>query len=119
MLSPLAEARGFEFHRVLSTLETSMAKVWIETRAPNQRRLRIMPENFFTEADKENIVSKKSSDWWFWKEGIEFDDDTKMKIDVVTLATDYDRKKKLKTILLDPFRSLIEYHPSEIMPLYR
>ncbi|TYH15382.1 hypothetical protein ES288_A05G037400v1 [Gossypium darwinii] len=79
----------------------------------------IMPENFFTEADKGNIVFKRSSNWWFWKEGIEFDDNTKMKADVVILATGYDGKKKLKTILPDLFRSLIEYHPSGIMPLYR
>ncbi|KAE8721992.1 putative flavin-containing monooxygenase 1 [Hibiscus syriacus] len=70
-------------------------------------------------ADKGNIVFKKSSNWWFCKEGIQFDDDTKMKADVVILATGYDGKKKLKTILPDPFRSLIEYHPSGIMPLYR
>ncbi|KAB2079944.1 hypothetical protein ES319_A05G036600v1 [Gossypium barbadense] len=82
-------------------------------------QMAIMPENFFTEADKGNIVFKRSSNWWFWKEGIEFDDNTKMKADVVILATGYDGKKKLKTILPDPFRSLIEYHPSGIMPLYR
>ncbi|KAK8550361.1 hypothetical protein V6N13_118879 [Hibiscus sabdariffa] len=82
-------------------------------------QMAIMPENFFTEADKGNIVFKKSSNWWFWKDGIEFDDDTKLKADVVILATGYEGKKKLKTILPDPFRSLIEYHPSGVMPLYR
>ncbi|KAE8682598.1 putative flavin-containing monooxygenase 1 [Hibiscus syriacus] len=58
-------------------------------------QMAIMPENFFTEADKGNIA------------------------DVVILATGYDGKKKLKTILPDPFCSLIEYHPSGITPLYR
>ncbi|XP_022756406.1 probable flavin-containing monooxygenase 1 [Durio zibethinus] len=81
-------------------------------------QMAIMPENFFTEADKGNIVFKRASKWWFWKEGIEFDDSTKMKADVVILATGFDGKKKLKTILPEPFRSFIEY-PSGIMPLYR
>ena len=81
-------------------------------------QMAIMPENFFTEADKGNIVFKRPSKWWFWKEGIQFDDNTKMKADVVILATGYDGKKKLKTILPEPFRSLIE-HPSGITPLYR
>ncbi|XP_021277052.1 probable flavin-containing monooxygenase 1 [Herrania umbratica] len=81
-------------------------------------QMAIMPENFFTEADKGNIVIKRASKWWFWKEGIEFDDNTKVDADVVILATGYDGKKKLKSILPEPFRSLIEY-PSGIMPLYR
>ncbi|XVE97850.1 hypothetical protein REPUB_Repub03eG0054400 [Reevesia pubescens] len=81
-------------------------------------QMAIMPENFFTEADKGNIVFKRASKWWFSKEGIEFDDNTKMKADIVILATGYDGKKKLKTILPEPFSSLIEY-PSGIMPLYR
>ncbi|XVF48845.1 hypothetical protein PTKIN_Ptkin03bG0221100 [Pterospermum kingtungense] len=81
-------------------------------------QMAIMPENFFTEADKGNIVFKKASKWWFCKEGIEFDDNTKLKADVVILATGYDGKKKLKTILPEPFRSFIE-HPSGTIPLYR
>ncbi|KAK8515442.1 hypothetical protein V6N13_139580 [Hibiscus sabdariffa] len=78
----------------------------------------IVPEDCFTEADKGNIVFKRASSWWFWKDGIEFDDNTKIKADVVILATGYDGKKKLKTILPEPFRSLIEY-PTGMMPLYR
>ena len=79
----------------------------------------IMPEKFFSEADKGNIVFKKShSKWWFWNGGIEFEDNTKLEADVVILATGFDGKKKIKTILPEPFRSLLEY-PSGIMPLYR
>ncbi|OMO67126.1 Flavin amine oxidase [Corchorus capsularis] len=81
-------------------------------------QMAIMPENFFTEADKGNIAFKKASKWWFSKEGIEFDDNTKLEADVVILATGYDGKKKLKSILPEPFRSLLAY-PSGIMPLYR
>ncbi|GAV70955.1 LOW QUALITY PROTEIN: hypothetical protein CFOL_v3_14452, partial [Cephalotus follicularis] len=46
------------------------------------------------------------------------DDNTLLDVDVVVLATGFDGKKKLKAILPEPFRSLIEY-PSGIMPLYR
>ncbi|KAB1203186.1 putative flavin-containing monooxygenase 1 [Morella rubra] len=81
-------------------------------------QMAIMPENFFPEADKGKILFKRASKWWFSKEGIEFDDDTKLEADVVVLATGYDGKKKLRTILPEPFRSLLEY-PSGIMPLYR
>ncbi|KAG6661826.1 probable flavin-containing monooxygenase 1 [Carya illinoinensis] len=81
-------------------------------------QMAIMPDNFFSEADKGKIVFKRASKWWFSKEGIEFDDDTKVDADVVVLATGYDGKKKLKAILPDPFRSLLEY-PSGVMPLYR
>lgn len=78
----------------------------------------LVPEKFFPEADKGKIVFKRASKWWFWKGGIEFDDNTKMDADVVVLATGYDGKKKLQTILPEPFRSLMEF-PSGIMPLYR
>lgn len=81
-------------------------------------QMAIMPENFFSEADKGKILFKRASNWWFSKEGIEFDDDTKLEADVVVLATGYDGKKKLKAILPEPFRTLLEY-PSGIMPLYR
>ncbi|KAF3951311.1 hypothetical protein CMV_023024 [Castanea mollissima] len=81
-------------------------------------QMAIMPENFFSEADKGKILFKRASNWWFSKEGIEFDDNTKLEADVVVLATGYDGKKKLKAILPEPFRTLLEY-PSGIMPLYR
>ncbi|KAM1361540.1 hypothetical protein EV2_027423 [Malus domestica] len=82
-------------------------------------QMAIMPENFFSEADKGKIVFKRStSKWWFSADGIEFDDNTKIKADVVVLATGYDGKKKLKSILPEPFRSLLEC-PSGIIPLYR
>ncbi|XP_027368736.1 probable flavin-containing monooxygenase 1 [Abrus precatorius] len=81
-------------------------------------QMAIMPENFFSEVEKGKIVFKKASKWWFWNEGIEFEDNSKLEADVVVLATGFDGKKKLKTILPEPFRSLLEY-PSSIMPLYR
>ncbi|EXB94752.1 putative flavin-containing monooxygenase 1 [Morus notabilis] len=81
-------------------------------------QMAIMPENFFSEADKGKIVFKRSSKWWFWEKGIEFDDKEKIEADVVVLATGYDGKKKLKAIMPEPFRSLLEY-PSGLMPLYR
>ncbi|XP_028759964.1 probable flavin-containing monooxygenase 1 [Neltuma alba] len=81
-------------------------------------QMAVLPDKFFPEADKGKIVFKKASRWWFWNGGIEFEDNTKVEADVVILATGFDGKKKIKTILPEPFRSLLEY-PSGIMPLYR
>lgn len=78
----------------------------------------IVPENFFSEADKGKIVFKRASNWSFWSEGVEFEDKSKLEADVVVLATGFDGKQKLKSILPQPFRSLIDYR-SGIMPLYR
>lgn len=81
-------------------------------------QMAIMPENFFSEVEKGKILFEKASKWWFCNEGIEFEDNTKVEADVVILATGFDGKKKIKTILPEPFRSLLEY-PSGLMPLYR
>ena len=81
-------------------------------------QMAIMPENFFSEVEKSKILFKKASKWWFCTEGIEFEDNTKVEADVVILATGFDGKKKIKTILPEPFCSLLEY-PSGLMPLYR
>lgn len=82
-------------------------------------QMAIMPEKFFKEADKGKIVFKRvTSKWWFWKGGVELEDNTKLDADVVILTTGYDGKKKLKAIIPDPFRSLLEL-PSGLMPLYR
>ena len=82
-------------------------------------QMAITPENLFSEADTGRIMFKRSQgNWWFNNDGIEFDDGSKIDADVVVLATGYDGKKKLKAILPDPFRSMLEY-PSGIMPLYR
>lgn len=79
----------------------------------------IMPENFFSEVEKGKICFKKtSSKWWFWDGGIEFEDKTKVEADVVIFATGFEGKKKLKSIIPEPFCSFLEY-PSGIMPLYR
>ncbi|XP_044463265.1 probable flavin-containing monooxygenase 1 [Mangifera indica] len=81
-------------------------------------QLAVTPENFFSEADKGKIVFKRTSKWWFWEGGIEFDDNTKLEADVVIFAAGYDGKKKLKAILPEPFCSLLEY-PFGTIPLYR
>ncbi|XP_028777361.1 probable flavin-containing monooxygenase 1 [Neltuma alba] len=81
-------------------------------------QMAILPENFFSEADKGNIKFKRASKWGFWSGGLEFEDNTRLEADVVVLATGYDGKKKLQSLLPDPFRSLI-VDSSGIMPLYR
>ncbi|KAK3001918.1 hypothetical protein RJ639_021157 [Escallonia herrerae] len=81
-------------------------------------QMAILPENFFSEADKGKILFKRASKWWFYEGGVQFDDNTKLEADVVVLATGYDGKKKLKAIFPGPFRSLMEF-PSGMMPLYR
>nr|GLL17906.1 probable flavin-containing monooxygenase 1 [Ipomoea trifida] len=83
-------------------------------------QMAILPENFFPEAEKGKIQFKKaSSKWWFWEGGVEFEDGTKLEADVVILATGFDGKKKIRTILPDPFRSLLEFPGSGTMPLYK
>ena len=81
-------------------------------------QMAIVPEGFFSEAEKGKIVFKRASKWWFWKGGLEFEDNTKLEADVVILCTGYDGKKKLKAFLPEPFQSLLE-HPPGLMPLYR
>lgn len=81
-------------------------------------QMAILPETFFSEADKGKIMFKRASRWWFWEGGIEFEDNTKLEADVVLLSTGFDGRKKVKDILPDPFRSLLE-SPSGAMPLYR
>ncbi|XP_060961753.1 probable flavin-containing monooxygenase 1 [Cannabis sativa] len=81
-------------------------------------QMAVIPEKFIPEADKGNIVFKKASNWWFWEKGIEFEDKSKIEVDVVILATGYDGNKKLKAIMPESFRSLVDY-PSGLIPLYR
>ena len=81
-------------------------------------QMAVMPKNFFPEADKGNIQFKRTSKWWFIKEGLQFEDNTKLKADVVIFATGYDGKKKVKNIMPEPFCSLLEF-PSGVLPLYR
>ncbi|KAK6944701.1 Flavin monooxygenase-like [Dillenia turbinata] len=69
-------------------------------------QMAILPENFFEEADKGNIRFKRASKWWFWEGGIELEDNTKLEADIVFLATGFDGKQKLKTVLPEPFRKL-------------
>ncbi|KAL9269703.1 putative flavin-containing monooxygenase 1 [Drosera capensis] len=81
-------------------------------------QMAILPENFFSEADQGRIRFKKTSKWWFFENGLEFDDGSKLEADVVILATGYDGKNKLKDIMPQPFRSFIE-GISGVTPLYR
>ncbi|KAK9101589.1 hypothetical protein Scep_025019 [Stephania cephalantha] len=82
-------------------------------------QMAILPEKFFSEADQGRIMFKRtSSRWWFWSGGVEFEDKTKLEADVVVLATGFEGKKKLKSLLPEPFSSLLE-DSSGVMPLYR
>ncbi|CAL9110603.1 unnamed protein product [Musa textilis] len=81
-------------------------------------QMAILPENFFAEADEGRIAFKRSSRWCFWESGVVLDDDTKLEADVVLLATGFDGKQKLKSVLPEPFRGLI-VDSSGVMPLYR
>ncbi|KAM6541946.1 hypothetical protein CsatB_006393 [Cannabis sativa] len=81
-------------------------------------QMAILPENFFEEADKGKLKFKKASKWGFWSGGIEFEDKTRLEVDVVLLATGYDGKKKLQSIFPHPFKSLL-LDSNGVMPLYR
>lgn len=78
----------------------------------------ILPENFFSEAEKGKIDFKRASKWGFYEGGVELDDGSRLEADVVVLATGYDGKQKLNAMIPDPFRSLLEF-PSGMMPLYK
>ncbi|RWW67113.1 hypothetical protein BHE74_00025458 [Ensete ventricosum] len=78
----------------------------------------ILPDNFFAEADQGRILFKKSSRWCFWEGGVVLDDGTRLEADVVLLATGFDGKKKLRTVLPEPYRGLI-VDSAGVMPLYR
>ncbi|XP_068657880.1 probable flavin-containing monooxygenase 1 [Aristolochia californica] len=82
-------------------------------------QMAILPENFFSEAEQGRILFEKSQKkWWFYDGGIVLEDDTRVEADVVMLATGFDGKSKLKSILPAPFRDLIE-NSSGVIPLYR
>ncbi|OMO86420.1 putative flavin-containing monooxygenase 1-like protein [Corchorus olitorius] len=77
-------------------------------------QMAILPENFFSEADKGKIQFKRASKWWFWNGGIEFDDNTKLEADVVLLASGYEGKKKIQNLLPEPFSSLVVDSSAEL-----
>ncbi|XP_072980403.1 probable flavin-containing monooxygenase 1 [Typha angustifolia] len=81
-------------------------------------QMAILPEDFFAEADEGRILFKKSSKWWFWEKGVVLEDNTKLEADVVFLATGFDGKKKLRSVLPEPFSGLLE-DSSGVLPLYR
>ncbi|RHN72347.1 putative flavin-containing monooxygenase [Medicago truncatula] len=63
----------------------------------------VLPKSFYNEADKGKIIFKRASKWWFWSNGIEFDDNTKMDADVVLLATGYDGQKEAQNTFARAF----------------
>ncbi|KAK8930974.1 putative flavin-containing monooxygenase 1 [Platanthera zijinensis] len=82
-------------------------------------QMAILPENFFAEADRGRIRFEKSSEWWFWEKGVVLGDEMRrVEADIVFLATGFEGKKKLRTLLPDPFAGLVE-DSSGLMPLYR
>ncbi|KAI4376462.1 hypothetical protein MLD38_014221 [Melastoma candidum] len=82
-------------------------------------QMAILPEDFFSEADKGNIQFKRvTSKWCFWEGGLEFMDGTRIEADVVIFATGYEGKRKLDFIMPEPFRSLV-VGSNSVMPLYR
>ncbi|XP_021750104.1 probable flavin-containing monooxygenase 1 [Chenopodium quinoa] len=80
-------------------------------------QMAILPEKFFPEADEGRIKFKKASKWWFYENGLQFDDGSKLEADIVICATGYDGKKKLESILPQPFTSFLDYNG--VMPLYK
>ncbi|KAJ3673656.1 hypothetical protein LUZ60_005648 [Juncus effusus] len=81
-------------------------------------QMAILPENFFKEADAGRIQFEKSGKWWFWEKGVVLEDGTKIEADIVLYATGFEGKKKLTSVLPQPFRGLIE-NKTGMMPLYR
>ncbi|KAH6779179.1 flavin-dependent monooxygenase 1 [Perilla frutescens var. hirtella] len=122
MLSPMRKAASKTIEYYL-TWKLPLEKYGLKPEHPFEEdyascQMAILPDNFFSEADKGNIAIKRStSKWWFWEGGVQFEDGTKLDADVVVLATGFDGKRKLKSIIPDPFRSLLEF-PSGMMPLY-
>ncbi|KAK4493252.1 hypothetical protein RD792_017871 [Penstemon davidsonii] len=122
MLSPMRRAMSKIIESYL-TSKLPLEKYGLKPDHPFEEdyascQMAILPEQFFPEADKGKIAFKRASKWWFTEEGVEFEDGTKLDADIVILATGFDGKKKLKAIIPDPFRSLLEF-PSNMMPLYR
>ncbi|KAL9224639.1 hypothetical protein vseg_000657 [Gypsophila vaccaria] len=80
-------------------------------------QMAILPENFFSEADQGRIKFEKVTSWWFYENGLQFDNGKRVEFDVVICATGYDGKKKLEAILPQPFNNFLDYNG--VMPLYR
>ncbi|ERN05516.1 hypothetical protein AMTRI_Chr12g234360 [Amborella trichopoda] len=81
-------------------------------------QMALVPENFFPAADDGRIIFRRAEKWWFWSEGIELDDRSKVEADIVMLATGFEGSKKLKSLFPQPLTGMLE-HPSGVMPLYR
>ena len=100
-----------------------LVKYWLKPDHPFEEdyascQMAILPDTFFEEAEKGKILFRRASKWRFWSGGIEFEDHTKLEADVVLLATGYEGKKKLQSLLPEPFSSLV-VDSTGVMPLYR
>lgn len=91
-------------------------------------QMAILPTDFFREADAGRIRFQKlpmtgGRNWCFYENGVLLNDKddnvTKLEADVVFLATGFNGKGKLKSILPEPFRDIILDPSSGLIPLYR
>uniref|UniRef100_A0A0D9VQB6 Flavin-containing monooxygenase n=1 Tax=Leersia perrieri TaxID=77586 RepID=A0A0D9VQB6_9ORYZ len=82
-------------------------------------QMAILPDGFFEMADRDLIRFKRSTGGWCFSEnGVVLDDGTEIEADLVFLATGFEGKDKLRSVLPEPFRGLI-INKSSMMPLYR
>ncbi|KAK3148198.1 hypothetical protein QOZ80_3BG0291970 [Eleusine coracana subsp. coracana] len=81
-------------------------------------QMAILPDGFFDMADQDMIRFKRASGWCFSEKGVVLDDGTEVEADLVFLATGFEGKDKLRAVLPDPFRGLVQ-DKSGMMPLYR
>ncbi|XP_010229083.1 probable flavin-containing monooxygenase 1 [Brachypodium distachyon] len=83
-------------------------------------QMAILPEAFFDMADRGLVRFQRAPDGWCFSEtGVVLDDGTRVDADLVFLATGFEGKDKLRSVLPDPFRSLLVNKESSMMPLYR
>ncbi|KAF0891301.1 hypothetical protein E2562_009476 [Oryza meyeriana var. granulata] len=82
-------------------------------------QMAILPDGFFEMADRDMIRFRRSAGGWCFSEnGVVLDDGTEVEADLVFLATGFEGKDKLRSVLPEPFRGLI-INKSSMMPLYR
>jgi dimethylaniline monooxygenase (N-oxide forming) len=81
-------------------------------------QMAILPDGFFDMADQDLIRFRRASGWSFSENGVVLDDGTHVEADLVFLATGFEGKDKLRAVLPEPFRGLVQ-DKSGMMPLYR
>jgi dimethylaniline monooxygenase (N-oxide forming) len=82
-------------------------------------QMAILPDGFFDMADRDLIRFRRSAGGWCFSEnGVVLDDGTHVDADLVFLATGFEGKDKLRSVLPEPFRGLV-VNKSSMMPLYR